>query len=145
MKAIILALIAIICFVVPAENAQAAKKEKKQVPVIKLVYFHATMRCDGCIKVEAAINRAVNKVFAKEMKSGKIVFESIDFQDDKNTALANEFKIDEQTLIAMKMKDGKVAKFSNMKDFWDKCNKDEDIEKYVKTEIGKLLKSLLRK
>ena len=140
MRFFIIALAALIGLLAVTTNSEAAAKEKKQVPAVKLVYFHATMRCEGCIKVEAAINRAMNKVFAKEIKSGKIVFESIDFQDDKNAALANQFKIEEQTLIAMKMKNGKIVKSTNMKDFWEKCDKDENIEKYVKTEVGKLLK-----
>ena len=140
MRFFIIALAVLVGLLAVTTNSEAAAKEKKQVPAVKLVYFHATMRCEGCIKVEAAINRAMNKVFAKEIKSGKIVFESIDFQDDKNAALANQFKIEEQTLIAMKMKNGKIVKSTNMKDFWEKCDKDEDIEKYVKTEVGKLLK-----
>lgn len=140
MRFLVVALVAIIGLITYSSNADSAKKEKKQSPVVKLVYFHATMRCDGCIKVEAAINKAVNKVFAKQIKAGKIVFESIDFQDEKNAELAGKFKIDEQTLIAMKMKDGKIVKSTNMKDFWNKCDKDEDIESYVRTEVGKLLK-----
>ena len=140
MRFFIIALAVLVGLLAVTTNSEAAAKEKKQVPAVKLVYFHATMRCEGCIKVEAAINRAMNKVFAKEIKSGKIVFESIDFQDDKNAALANQFKIEEQTLIAMKMKNGKIVKSTNMKDFWEKCDKDENIEKYVKTEVGKLLK-----
>ncbi len=140
MRFLVVAMAVLIGFLSVATSAGSAKKEKKQAPAVKLVYFHATMRCDGCIKVEAAINRAMSKVFAKEIKSGKVVFESVDFQDDKNTTLAEKFKIEEQTLIAMKMKNGKVVKSTNMKDFWNKCDKDEDIEKYVRTEVGKLLK-----
>lgn len=140
MRFLVVAMAVLIGFLSVATSAGSATKEKKQTPAVKLVYFHATMRCEGCIKVEAAINRAMNKVFAKEIKSGKVVFESIDFQDDKNAALAKQFNVEEQTLIAMKMKNGKVAKSTNMKDFWNKCDKDEDIEKYVRTEVGKLLK-----
>lgn len=46
---------------------------------IEVYYFHATARCEGCLKIESFTYSSLNKYFKKEIDNGIIKIKSIDF------------------------------------------------------------------
>jgi hypothetical protein len=117
----------------PQSEVVAAEKAE-----ITIYYFHGERRCPTCKKVEANAKAALDKYYSKEVKSGKIVFKSINFEE--NEKLAKKYGADSSMLIIVKDNAGKeelvdLTSFA----FMNAANKDKYIEK-IKTEIDNLRK-----
>ncbi|MBN1394562.1 MAG: hypothetical protein JW959_06035 [Pirellulales bacterium] len=114
----------------PAEKPAAAPADR-----VVVMYFHRTKRCPTCRKMGGYAEEAVAGGFADELKKGTVEFHFIDFQDEKNAALAKSYKVGGPSLIAAKVKDGKVAEFKNMEEIWTKAGDKEAFFKYVREQI----------
>ena len=74
----------------PTEQAETA-------PAIKAYYFHATQRCATCQAVEAVTTEAL-----KEYYNGKILFQSINREKDKENPLLQKYKVSGTSLLFIK-------------------------------------------
>ena len=106
---------------------------------IKLKYFHATLRCHGCIVIEDNINNSLNSIYENELKDSTIVFNSLDFLEDENKHFQDDYKFDSQTLILSKFVNGKEVKWKNLDKIWDYSGDYEKFLKYIKNEVDKFL------
>ena len=52
---------------------------KESQAKLKIYYYHATMRCEGCLQIEKFLNMALNELFEKEVKNGTIELKVLDF------------------------------------------------------------------
>ncbi len=109
---------------------------------LKISYFHATMRCEGCMQIENFLKMSINELFENEIKNGKIELLSLDFMQPENEKLAEKYKIESQELICSVIKNNKEKKWVNLDKIWDKSSNYEEFKAYIKKEINKLLKQL---
>ena len=72
--------------------AQDAEKDK-----VKVYYFHATRRCATCMAVED-----VTKETLKSYNGGKVLFQSINREEDSKNPLIEKYKVNGQTLLLVK-------------------------------------------
>ncbi|MDD2564115.1 MAG: nitrophenyl compound nitroreductase subunit ArsF family protein [Salinivirgaceae bacterium] len=70
---------------------------KQKSTAVKAYYFHATRRCATCEAVEAVTKEAL-----KEYYGDKVVFESINREEEKENPNIKKYKINGQTLIIVK-------------------------------------------
>ncbi|MFZ5430245.1 MAG: nitrophenyl compound nitroreductase subunit ArsF family protein [Bacteroidota bacterium] len=82
-------------FLVPFFAAVA--QEKSDIKGIEAYYFHNTRRCMTCNTVEK-----VTKESLKELYGDRIVLKSLEFEDKKNKALVDKYKIEGQSLFFIK-------------------------------------------
>ena len=81
------------------------------------------------------------KGFAKQIKNGTVEFHYIDFQDEKNAALTNGYKVGGPTLIVAQVVGNKVKEYKNLTEIWAK-NRDKDaFLKYVRDNVAAYQKS----
>ncbi|BDX37113.1 hypothetical protein CYCD_04680 [Tenuifilaceae bacterium CYCD] len=66
---------------------------------IEVYYFHFTSRCVTCKTVEAEAQKNIETLYAEQLKSGKISFQSINLDDDSSKAIAEKLGISGQTLL----------------------------------------------
>ncbi len=62
-------------------------KEKQSKLKVEIIYFHATIRCEGCLLIENQSKEIINFIYESEFKNGTLSFTSPNFQDDKNQNL----------------------------------------------------------
>lgn len=118
----------------------SALMSKEQKVEIDVIYFHATARCQGCLKIEDFTFSSVNKNYEKELKNGLIKIQSIDFLEPENEKYQTKYGFDTQALIISKKVDGQEVEWKNLDKIWDYSDNFRKYEKYVKKEINKLLK-----
>ena len=70
--------------------------------VITVYYFHASNRCKTCIALENETQKALKSLYSKKMKSGEIIFKSIDFDTPEGEKLAEKIKVNGQSLLFIK-------------------------------------------
>ncbi len=109
--------------------------------LIKIMYFHGTTRCEGCIAIESNITRSVDALYSEERKNGKIIFESIDFLAEGNEKFTDAYQLETQTLIISKIVDGKEVRWVNLDKVWDYAASFPKMKKYIDKEVRKLIKS----
>nr|WP_319569588.1 nitrophenyl compound nitroreductase subunit ArsF family protein [uncultured Draconibacterium sp.] len=98
---------------------------------VKAYYFHATKRCVTCQAVEKVAKETI-----EENYKGKVTFESINREKEKDNPLVKKYKISGQTLLLVKgdkMVDLTSAGFMNAR------TKPEKFERRLKSEIDAML------
>jgi len=81
---------------------------------VEVMTFHAKKRCITCLKIEELTKEVINESFAKELKSGKLVFRNIDITQNKE--VAKKYKVAWSSLIISLKKDNK-ENFENLTTF----------------------------
>lgn len=74
-----------------AENQQTKKD------VVEVLYFHGAQRCATCMAIEKNTKELLEAAYAEQLKSGKLVFRSVDIT--KEEALAERYEVSWSSLI----------------------------------------------
>lgn len=94
MKKMIMSLVILsLAFLLMSSTSQKADN------VVKVYYFHGEFRCVTCTKMEAMIVETVNKSFANEIKSNKLKFEIVNFDEKPNEHFVKDYDLFNQTLV----------------------------------------------
>lgn len=116
-------------------NAQLKKAESEKVTAdndnIKVYYFHNTRRCATCQAVEDVTKTTIDENYAEQLKSGTIIFESLNIEEDENTSVAEELQVSGQSLIFVK--NGKVVDLTNDAFLYARTNPEKLQKKIIKT------------
>jgi len=75
---------------------------------IEVIDFHSTHRCVTCLAIENVARSVVETDFAAEVKAGKLVFKTVDVDDDKNLKLAEKFEASGTALFVYNGKTGQA-------------------------------------
>mgnify|MGYP000244678206 CR=1 FL=1 len=74
---------------------------------IEVIDFHTAHRCKTCLKIENNTKTLLQKVYKKEMKTGKISFRTINIDKKANYAIAERFEAAGTALFINVIKNGK--------------------------------------
>jgi len=123
------------------ESGKADKPAAAPADRVVVMYFHRTQRCPTCLRMGSYSEEAVVKGFPKEIKEGTVEFHYVDFQDERNAALTQGYKIGGPTLIVAHIVGNKVKEAENLTEIWTK-NRDKDVFlKYVRDHVAAYQKS----
>jgi hypothetical protein len=107
---------------------------------VVVMYFHRTQRCPTCLKMGSYSEEAVTTGFAPELKSGRVSFHYVDFQDPRNLAVTKAYGINGPTLVIAKVKANKVEEFRSLVEIWQKAREKPAFLKYVQENIRAYLR-----
>lgn len=119
-------------------NAQTNQTAQTSVAKVKVYFFHGTHRCAGCINAEKAAVDVLNKLYKTELDKGIITFESINFEEDKNKALADKYQVAMNMLLIVK-NDNSGQKTDLTDKAFSNSNNVDELGKYVKPVIDKMI------
>lgn len=103
---------------------------------IEIYYFHYTRRCATCNAIENITKETINKIYADQVNSGKIIFKSINLDEDKGEKIGEKLEVAGQALI-IKKDENKIDLTNDA--FMYAKSKPEKLEALVKSTIDKLL------
>jgi len=86
------------------ENKQTAQNKQNQIEVLD---FYGTHRCVTCIEIEKNTRFTLDTYFSEALKSGKIVFKTINVDEKENENLAEQFEAAGTALFLNVIKDNK--------------------------------------
>ena len=104
---------------------------KQETANVKAYYFHATRRCATCVAVENVTKQTISSDY-----KGKVSFQSVNNEEDKNNELLKKYKISGQTLIIVK--GDKVVDLTNTA-FLTARNAPEKFEAKLKSTLDSML------
>jgi len=109
-----------------------AKAEKRQLIVY---YFMTTYRCPSCHFIEETTRKAIDESFAKEIKSGRMVFKMINIEEAGNEHFGNDYKLYTKSVVLSNVKDGKEASWKNLEDVWKMIGQEDSFKAYIVKEV----------
>jgi hypothetical protein len=119
-------------------RAQAAEDAKGAHVVA--YYFHGTMRCSTCHKLELYSKEAIEANFKDALASGKLEFKAVNVEDKGNEHYGNDYQLYTKSLILSLVKDGREIKWKNMDKIWEYVGNKPRFIDYVKSGVADLLK-----
>ncbi len=118
-------------------TARAASPQDAQVIAY---YFHGSMRCATCHKLEQYSKEAVENNFKNELESGKLEFKIINVDEPSNKHFSGAYQLYTKSLVLSLVKDGKEVKYKNLDKIWEYVRDKQRFSEYVKQEIAAFLK-----
>ena len=109
---------------------------------IYVYYFHTNIRCETCVAVDEHTHDYLKILFSEEIKSGKIVFETINIEKKGHEDLVRKYEIWGQTLLFIK---GDTAIDRTNDAFMNVTTNPEKWKQMVKTQIEELKKAKIKK
>jgi hypothetical protein len=103
-------------------------------------YFHGTMRCPTCHKLEQYSKEAIEINFKDALVSGKLEFKVINIDDKGNEHYGKDYQLYTKSLILSLIKDGKETKWINLDKIWEYAGNKQRFLDYVKSGVADLLK-----
>ncbi len=124
------------------DSATAADPEKK--PTVKpdrviVYYFHTTYRCPACTRIENYTREAVETGFAEELKNGRVEFHAINVEKQGNKHYVKDYKLHTKSVVVSDIRDGKEARWKNLKKVWRLLRNKETFFKYIRDEVNSYL------
>jgi hypothetical protein len=138
-KGLILSVMAALFISLLSCNAQTADQSTENEMVstdnVEVYYFHYERRCATCMAVESESEKALNELYPEEMKSGKMIFISVNLEDKTNDALAEKLKVDGQSLLIVK---GQKQENLTNTAFMHARSNPEKLKKAIQESVEKL-------
>jgi len=99
-------------FTIQAQDEQQQEgKQKIATDQVEVYYFHNTRRCATCEAIEEVTKASLNEFYPEQVKSGTVIFKSLNIEEEANEDLAKQLKIFGQTLLVVK--NGKKKDLTN--------------------------------
>ncbi len=147
-KIILLITLAIISVACGSKNNQTESQTTEATKAvinpnrIEVLYFHGKQRCITCKNIEKYSKEVVENDFAKELKSGDIVFKVIDFSTKEGEAIADKYEISFSSLLVNKYTNGQET-VNDMTEHAFSTAKEQEAE--FKTGLKEKINELLKK
>lgn len=121
--------------------AMIALAQPKVKDHVEVIYFHGRQRCVTCMAIEKYAREVVEKNFADEKKSSKVVFKIIDISTGEGAKIAKDYRVTWSSLYINSWKNGK-EKRNDMTQFAFKHARKhtDEFKKGVSEKIKELLK-----
>jgi len=116
------------------------QENEKEAPEFNVYYFHGSMRCITCRRIEQYTKETIETDFAEAIREGLVVFREMNMETKENKHYVNEFQLYTQSVVLTREKDGKILKWKNLDQIWNKVKKQEDFKKYIHEETENFMK-----
>lgn len=133
MKRIILVLV-ILCSV--GLSAFAQNSEDRNIVVY---YFHGNARCRSCMTIEQFTSETVSKFFNNELKSGKLSFKVINYDERNNKHFLKDYQLYTKSVVICLKENGQEVEYRNLNKVWEYLRNKEKFLSYIKNEVDSLL------
>ena len=135
MKRILPALLAVALVSTIVVSSFAASDSK-----VIAYYFHGTMRCPTCHKLEQYSKEAIETNFRDALATGKLEFKVINVEDKGNEHFVEEYQLYTKAFVLSLQKDGKEIRSTNLDKIWEYIGNKQKFIDYVKAEVNGFLK-----
>jgi hypothetical protein len=102
-------------------------------------YFHGTVRCETCLKIEQQAKEAIERRFQTELDAQRLVFKPLNYDLPENTHFLLDYKLPCPSLVLVRQKDGKDEKWTLLGDTWQLVEAPVRFNAYIETELNKFL------
>ena len=126
----------VFCGCTKSESASHSDAAPAQATAtLHVYYFHRTIRCPSCEKIEALAQKAVEEGFAGELASGATTWRVVNIDVPENKHFEVDYQLRMQSVIVSQSRNGKEVRWKNLERVWDLLDDDAGFVRYVQDEI----------
>ncbi len=133
----------IVLFSVPAYGADVPHKDSTppDTPAhyFTATYFHNSVRCPTCHKLEALSAKAIQQNFPDDLKKGGVVWRTINVDEPGNQHYSTDYQLFTKSLILSEIQDGKEIRWKNLSKIWTLVRDEAAFDRYVTDEVKEWL------
>jgi len=123
-------------------TAVSLAADKPPVEKICVYYFHGSMRCPTCYKLEQYSKEAIEDNFKSELASGRLEYRVVNIEQKGNEHFIHDYQLYTKALILSLVKGGTQVKSKNLTHIWQLVGNKYKFIEYVKEELANFLKEL---
>ena len=98
-------------------------------------YFHNTIRCATCMRIESYSQHAVEAGFRQELKNGKLEWRVVNMQSPENRHFIKDFDLHTSSLVIVRFRNGKQLEWRNLEKVWELVGNLSDFMRYVQHQV----------
>jgi hypothetical protein len=122
-----------------APAVPAAVKRVAETAQVIAYYFHGTVRCETCLKIERQAREAIEQRFPLEMAENRLVFKPVNYDKPENAHFLKEYKLTCPSLVVVRQKSAKDEKWTLLDKTWEHVENPVQFNEYVEGETERLL------
>jgi len=112
-----------------------SKESVEQKHHLKVIYFHGTMRCPSCLKIEKYTRDTVTSKFKTDIDSGLIEFSEINVDKPENERYIEQYQLTTKQVIVSEYENGKEKRWKDLDRVWQLLREEEDFKSYIEMEV----------
>ena len=126
----------------PNAKPSAPAVTTTNTPSVQVIayYFHGTVRCVECLKIERKAREVIEENFKTELADKRLVFKPVNYEQPENTHFLLDYKLPCPSLVLVRRQDGKDEKWKLLGDTWKRVEDPERFDRYVEDEVDKYLR-----
>ena len=102
-------------------------------------YFHGTVRCETCLKIEKQARELIHRRFAAEVASERLVFKPVNYDRPENAHFSKDYKLPCPSLVLVRRSGGKDEKWKLLGQTWEFVQIPPKLDQYIEEEMTKFL------
>ena len=123
----------------PAVPPPVAADRATNVQVIAY-YFHGTVRCETCLKIEKQARAAIEWRFPLEIAEKRLVFKPVNYDKPENAHFLRDYKLPCPSLVVDRQKAGKDERWKLLDKTWEHIENPFTFTDYVEGEVDRILR-----
>lgn len=114
-------------------------RSKPEDITIKVIKFEPNKPCASCTNLGNFAKETIEKYFPEDYKSGKITYQTVNYQDPKNRQLLEKYNVMGSSLYITVIKDGE-EEIIDANDMWNYVWKQEEYTNIFKNKLEEIKK-----
>lgn len=113
--------VATLVFKETGANGTAAAEQSAPTTGAKLIayYLHGKVRCVTCNDIEKTAKEAVEAGFADDLKSGRIEWRTVNYEEPGNEHFTKDFKLAAPCVVLSSLRDGRQTSWKSLPEVWE--------------------------
>ncbi len=116
-----------------APGAYAVVPDAK--PRLDIRYFHRTIRCPSCTRIEELTKQAVEQAFASELSGGRVTWASVNLDTPENAHYDKDYKLTAQSVVLSDQRGDTEMRWKNLEKVWDLLSDEAAFTAYIQEEV----------
>jgi hypothetical protein len=122
----------------PIEAAPRTEHVAESLQVIAY-YFHGTVRCETCLKIEKQARELIERQFQLEMFEKRLVFKPVNYDKPENAHFSKDYKLPCPSLVIVRQQAGQDEKWKLLDKTWDHIENPIKFNEYVEGCVKEML------
>lgn len=103
-------------------------------------YFHGTVRCETCLKIESLARETIQRQFAPQLADGRLAFTSLDYDQPENHHYLAAYQLPCPSLVLVRQGTTNGEPWKLLGDTWQLVEDTNKFNLYVETEVARFLR-----
>jgi len=113
---------------------------EKQTPVLVAYYFHGTLRCPTCLKMEKDAREAIQDAYQAEVASGRVRWQAVNYDEPANEHFVKDYGLVASSLVIVSGEAVASGVWRKLDRIWDLNGDEQAYKNYVIDEVKNMLR-----